>query len=287
MELEASISCTRHPNTIARYWILTGVFGFAFLFLIATMARSVNEYDEGLILVGSTRVLAGNVPYRDFYANYGPAQFYALAALFKFLGPSIIIERLWDLLIRACTILVVYLIIDTAWSTGTALFVAVLTSIWLSSFGYYAYPIFPCLLLSLLSLYFIIPLYGGRRTIAPLLLSGICVGITMLFRHDVGIATALGGAFTLTLFYVMQRLEAPRKIRDLLGSATIYTAGIAVAFVPALALLLAVGAAHDMLIDLIVIPSKTYAQMRSLPFPSVVAIARDLTQGYAQKLVTG
>src|SRR5882672_7012262 len=46
---------------------------------------------------------------------------------------------------------------------------------------------------------------------------------------------------------------------------------------PALAFLLAAGAAHDMLVDLILIPAKIYVPMRSLPFPSLVGIARDLT----------
>ena len=46
----------------------------------------------------------GDIPYRDFYANYGPAQFYALAVLFKVFGPSVVVERLWDLLIRSCTV---------------------------------------------------------------------------------------------------------------------------------------------------------------------------------------
>ena len=134
-----------------RHWISIGVFGCAFLFLSATMLRFVNEYDEGLILSGSTRVLSGDVPYRDFFGEYGPAQFYILAALFKLFGPSVLVERLWDLLIRSCTVLVIYLLVDGAWSKGRALFIAFLSSIWLSDFGFYGYPVFPCLLFSLLS----------------------------------------------------------------------------------------------------------------------------------------
>src|SRR5208282_2762099 len=110
-----------------RYCIPFGVFVCSFLFLMITMNRFVPPYDEGLILVGSTRVLSGDVPYRDFYANYGPAQFYALATLFKFFGPSVLVERLWDLLIRSCTVLVIFLIVDGAWSRGRAIFVTALT----------------------------------------------------------------------------------------------------------------------------------------------------------------
>jgi uncharacterized membrane protein YqaE (UPF0057 family) len=257
--------------------IPVAVFACAFLFLIITMDRLVSPYDEGLILVGSTRVLTGDIPYRDFYANYGPAQFYVLATLFKVFGPSVLVERLWDLLARSCVVLVIYLIVDRTWSRGRAIFLAALTGLWLSYFENYGYPVFPCLLFSLLSLYCVLPVYRGSRAIVPLLASGLCVSITILFRHDVGIATAVGGAFTLGLFYMTQQLDAPSKISSLLRSAMIYTGGITIALVPPLALLLAAGAAHDMLLDLVLIPARTYVATRSLPFPSVVAIAHDVT----------
>jgi hypothetical protein len=259
------------------YWLPLIVFSCAFVSLIATMWWSVGPYDEGLILFGSTRVLSGDIPYRDFYANYGPGQFYVLAALFRVLGPSVLVERLWDLLVRSCTVLVVYLIVDGSWSRGRALFTSALTSIWLTYFGFYGYPVFPCLLFSLLGLYCIVPIYRGCRTIVPLLASGICAGITILFRYDVGIATAVGGAVTLGLFHMTQTLSVPRGVGALSRSVTIYTSAIALVFVPALALLLAAGAAPNMWVNLVSIPARTYIPMRSLPFPSLVGIAHDLT----------
>jgi hypothetical protein len=259
-----------------RHWIPIGVFGCAFVFFLITMNRFVNPYDEALILFGSTRVLSGDVPYRDFFANYGPAQFYVLAALFKLFGPSILVERIWDLLIRSCTVLVVYLIVNGTWRRWRALFAAVLTCIWLSYFGFYGYPVFPCLLFCLLGVYCMVPAYRGCPAIVPLLASGLCVGITILFRHDVGTAAAVGGAFMLGLFHLAQKLDPRQKIKVLLRSATIYSGGIALAVVPPLALLVARGAAHDMLVDLVQIPATTYVRMASLPFPSVIAIAREM-----------
>jgi hypothetical protein len=147
---------------------------------------------------------------------------------------------------------------------------------WLSYFENYGYPVFPCLLFSLLGLYCMVPLYQGSRAVTALLASGICVGITTLFRHDVGIATAVGGAFTLGLFHMTRELGARQKIRVLLRSATIYSGGIAIPLVLPLALLLAAGVAHDMLVDLVLIPARTYVRMRLLPFPSVLELARDV-----------
>jgi hypothetical protein len=262
-------------HRVVSYCTAIGIFACAFVFLLITMDKYVNQYDEAIILVGATRVISGDVPYRDFYSIYGPGQFYVLAAMFKLFGPSVLVERLWDLLIRSCTVLVVYLIVDRAWDRWRAIFAAASTCLWLSYFRNYGYPIFPCLLFSLLSLNCVLPVYFGSRATASLLASGVCAGITILFRHDVGVAAAVGGAFTLGLFHLTRRIGAKQRTRAVVRSAAIYTGGIALAL-PPLALLLAGGAAHDMLVDLVLIPARVYARTRSLPFPSVVEIARDV-----------
>lgn len=53
-------------GVITKFWHSVEIFGGAFLFLITTMNRGLNPYDEGLILFGSVRILSGDVPYRDF-----------------------------------------------------------------------------------------------------------------------------------------------------------------------------------------------------------------------------
>lgn len=267
---------SRGRYNAAGHLIALSVFGCFFVFIAVTMSRFVNPFDEGLILVGSDRVLSGAVPYRDFYAIYGPAQFYVLAALFKLFGPSVLVERLWDLLIRASTGLVVYLIIIRAWSRARAIIVAALTSLWLSYFQNFGYPIFPCLLFALLSLYCLIPVYEGKRGILPLAASGICSGITILFRHDVGMATAVGNTFTLVLFHVTRDLDRSRQMRSLLFSISSYAGGIALVVLPVFALFVAAGAVHAVLVNLVLIPARTYVRMRSMPFPSIAGMTQDI-----------
>ena len=103
MSIDTIANRTKSNAVLAKPWQLAVIFGFAFLFLMLTMNMFINIYDEGVILFDSVRILSGDVPYRDFYANYGPAQFYVLAALFKMFGPSVMIERMWDLFIRSST----------------------------------------------------------------------------------------------------------------------------------------------------------------------------------------
>jgi hypothetical protein len=260
---------TKHKKVIAQLWCSAGIFVCTFLFLIVTMDRDLDVYDEGLILFGSVRVLSGDVPYRDFYANYGPAQFYALAALFKLFGTSVIVERMWDLLIRSSTILVIYLIIDRFWSRRTALFTVFAAALWLTNFGFYGYPIFPCLLFSLLSLYFTLPTLQGRRSITSLLAGGACLGIVVLFRYDVGVLAAIGGLFTLGLFHLTQDDGARRKRAAVALSAGAYISGIMLVSIPIILLLLSAVSLHDILLDLVYLPASTYARTRSLPFPSL------------------
>jgi len=127
------------------------IFGISFAFLFVTMGLGVNVYDEGLIVFGAIRVMNGDVPYRDFYANYGPAQFYVLAGLFKVFGPSILINRIWDTFVRAATVMLVYAVFARMESPRMGMIAAAASALWLSAFGVYGYPVYPCLLMTVLS----------------------------------------------------------------------------------------------------------------------------------------
>ena len=51
------------------------------------------EPDEGIVLQGATRVLAGQIPYRDFFSFYTPGSFYLTAGLFWIFGNSFAVAR--------------------------------------------------------------------------------------------------------------------------------------------------------------------------------------------------
>ena len=84
------------------------VFAVSFIALALSTTPKLIPYDEGLILTGAMRVAAGAVPHRDFYANYGPGQFYAVAGLFDLFGQSALVERMYDAVVKAGIVCCVY-----------------------------------------------------------------------------------------------------------------------------------------------------------------------------------
>jgi hypothetical protein len=44
-------------------------------FLMLAFKLDINIYDEGIIVAGAMRVAHGEIPHRDFYTIYGPANF--------------------------------------------------------------------------------------------------------------------------------------------------------------------------------------------------------------------
>jgi hypothetical protein len=151
----------------------------AFIVLLLAIQRDLNVYDEGLVLVGAMRVADGEIPHRDFYANYGPAQFYAPAGLFKLFAPSVLGERLWDTLVRALTATFVFLIVEKCGARREAYFAHGASLIWLSFFAFYGYPVFPALLFALISVFFLLHVFQGRQHGLMLLAGGASVGRVM------------------------------------------------------------------------------------------------------------
>ena len=260
----------------ARLLHLGAVFGIAFVFLLATMNRAIGLYDEGVILFGAVRVMSGDVPYRDFYANYGPAQFYALAALFKVFGPSVLVSRIWDLHIRAFSVLVVYLIFVRARAGRLAPVAALLSLVWLAALGFYGYPLFPCLLFSLLSVYCAMPAYRGYHAPLSLVLSGGFVGIVALFRLDSGVMVALAHVAALGLLCLKEGKGAHSGRETFVRSTAALVAGILLVSVPVGSLLLFAVPFQEVLRNLVSIPARIYAPMRSLPFPPLSGLLNNL-----------
>ena len=255
------------PVASAPVWHSAVIFGISFAFLLVTMGRDINVYYEGLIVFGAIWVMNGDVPYRDFYANYGPAQFYVLAGLFKVFGPSILIGRIWDTFVRAATVMLVYAVFARMESPRMGMIAAAASlALWLSAFGVYGYPVYPCLLMTMLSIYFVLPAYCREAGRAPLLLAGGCIGVAALFRHDVGALSAISHMTALTLFQVKARLDGVERSPKLIPAVAIFSAGVLLVAVPLWLSVMVIASPIEVLRDLVFIPAETYGRMRSHPF---------------------
>lgn len=136
--------------------------------------------DEGYLLGGVTRILDGQVPYRDFHHTYGPGRFYLFAGLFRVFGEDILVVRALWLALRVAIVALAYLVgrrfLGRPAAVAAALFFIAAPGPWHKSFFHFF------VLANLLALS---GLAGkGTRSVAA---AGFLAGVTFLFRQDVGI----------------------------------------------------------------------------------------------------
>jgi len=82
------------------------------------------EPDEGIVLQGATRVLDGQIPYRDFFSFYTPGSFYLVAVLFRFFGNSFAVARSSLAFAGAVCSVITYLLCRRVCSHGISLLAA-------------------------------------------------------------------------------------------------------------------------------------------------------------------
>lgn len=87
------------------------------------------EPDEGIVLQDATRVLAGQVPYRDFFSFYTPGSFYLIAGLFRIFGNSFAVARTSLAVAGALCSTITYILARRVCSRGISLLSAVLATV--------------------------------------------------------------------------------------------------------------------------------------------------------------
>lgn len=233
----------------------------------------LNIYDEGLALVNAMRVGNGEVPFRDYWAIYPPGQSYALAALFKVAGSTILVERAYDSLVRLLCALVIFLIAAQmlrAW--GWSLLLYGVTIGLLAAATFYGYAMFPALLFAFLALLLFF-YYLEQRRQQLLLVTGLLIGVTSLYRVDVagyvGIAVvvallvdALGGE--------PKREAGNQPIQTWIGRGLRVVAGALIIFLPFYGYLALVGNVGEMVNNLFIFPTTTFHEVRHLPYPPLL-----------------
>lgn len=202
--------------------LLVAVFVFSLGYLRVGLEHGLSLYDEGVVNVGATRILAGELPYRDYWECHAPGQLYLTAAVFKLFGPSVIVGRILVLLMCAALAMVVFNLARLV-AGGWAWLVWLLFLAVFYPTGYAAVPaaFMPTGTLGVIASLLCTTLFLQTRKSPWLLGAGLIVGLTALVRQDLGVYSALGEGLVLAGFLRHQRLPLRRLVWFFLPIAAI------------------------------------------------------------------
>ena len=160
--------------------ILT-VLAFATIPVAPRLFDSLLTPDESILLVYPERILSGQWPNRDFFAAYGPGQYWLLAGIYKMFGVSVIAERLMGWLLH---ITIAFGVVRIAWPRGR--FVAgtagCASAFILAFLGLPAFAWLGALSLTIWS----IAVMAGKRTRGNTVAAGLMVGLVFAVRPELG-----------------------------------------------------------------------------------------------------
>ncbi len=250
---------------------VTSVLLFLISFPLLSLAtrRYPVPYDEGLLLTGAMRVVAGQVPHRDFYAIYGPAYFYVPAALFRIFGQSVIIVRLLGHFVGSLTVAATYAITSSYCRRSVALGTAGVTFLWLCGLiGQIFTTVFPVALLSLVSSIILVPLFAGPVTRKRLCAAGAIAGLSALYRYDTGVALlAVQVCVIVIAGYLRPHPTSGRA--SIIASLWPYLLGFAILTAPPIIYFLSVSPLYPLVFDVVILQARNYQSGRQLPFPGI------------------
>jgi hypothetical protein len=240
---------------------------FIFLASLLLFSTDISEFRARVTDLSAIRVLAGEVPYRDFWTIYAPGSFYVTAGAFALFGRQLIVSNLLGILTASLAVTVYFTmvarIIPFRFAFAAAIvFAAVFWNTGYSS-GFESYP--PAILFLLLGAGKISDFAGNGQT-RTLLMAGVFLGLCILFKHDVGGYACLAGAATLAFAPVP---SSHQPVRQRLVSIAILTAAVLVTILPPAVILLSL-AGKDMVQDLILFPLRDFRWARPESFPSII-----------------
>ena len=130
------------------------------------------------MLQAAARIADGELPWRDFWWNYGPGQPLLLGGLQELFGSSLLVWRIVRLLLAALVSVLAYALARRDASEPLAL------GAWLAVAGALAFPAWPSPTVAVLAIGFAAVLLAPGRPLA----AGALAGAALFFRIEVGLA---------------------------------------------------------------------------------------------------
>lgn len=160
--------------------------------------ESVLSYSIGYNLYSAERLIAGEVPYRDFHTLYPPETLYLNARLFQWFGVSLYTALFGVFIFKTLTVLFIYLSGREVLPRGWAMAVAALSLVWLRPNGpFKAVPMHYGALFLAVALCLLLKHCRAPRAVW-LFAAGSALGVLAIFKHNIG-AYALTGALVVAL----------------------------------------------------------------------------------------
>lgn len=216
-------------------------------------------------LNNATRILAGDVPYRDFWTMYAPGHFYLVAALFKLFGVHVWVQGVAGQLLMAIDGALLFMLTRrlglaprVAWIVG---FSFVLIHWGTKEITTYE----PVLMFLLLALNRVVRYAQGAGP-RQLIVAGLFLGVGAWFKHDVSFHVALGAVTGLTIGWVLAAGRRPAAWVSPIGAVARVAGGALVTALPVIAFL-AWKAGPDAWYDLVVFPATDFRVVRGEPYP--------------------
>ena len=226
------------------------------------------EVPFGKGLVGASRVLRGELPYRDFWTMYAPGMFYLQAGLFVVAGREVWVQGLGAVLLTSLSAGVFFSLQrrqSTPIGVSLALSALFLAMFWRTSPELTSYP--PALLAILASLHGSLRYLRGDRS-APVFASGLWLGAAAVFKHDVAFYAAGGTALAFAVAWLSTRAaERPSAWLPPLRATLRLAAGAIVVALP-VAVWLAVVAGPQAWESLIVFPATDFPRLFGEQYPA-------------------
>jgi hypothetical protein len=261
----------RHKELLIGGALFLGVLGFYSLSWFYGLTNGSHHFWGGVSTVGAQRVLAGDLPYRDFWTIYAPGQFYLLALLFRIFGTHLFVEVVAGSVVCSaaayfCYRLVMNLVEQRFLAIACAgVFVAATFNT-----GYYkrlgSYP--SAILLIFIALGLTVLYYNNGR-IRYLVFAGLATGAAGVFKHDIGGYTAIAIAVGLGAYQLSARAKKHNQARAWLAEVAAYLTGIALVVLPPL-IYFTISVGQDMLRDLVIFPLTDFRFARREAYPSLL-----------------
>ncbi|WP_224370883.1 hypothetical protein [Hyalangium versicolor] len=269
----ASLESTRRARLLRLLFDAAGwvVWLAALRALWRKMDLPVGFYDEGILLTDAQLLLAGKLPYRDFYSNYPPGVFLLLAGMFKLFGSSVLVERWVGVVARAAAGLWAGRFGGQVVGKPFSSLTAGLVTLWLAAYRDDAYAYILAVQGVFLALVLIMRAQeqGGR---SAYVLAGVVLGAVSWMRHDLFGMLVMALAAGALLVALKQRAWRP-EVRSAWAWLPWLAAGVALTVIPFWGTLFALVDPRLVLEDLVFDQARYVLPARDLPMPPLLPLA--------------